>query len=151
MKKFLITASLALGLAFTSQQEAKAWVNTKFSVGLNFHHQSGGNSFFWGLFNNGQPPSPFQFDQPPHGMPPGGPGFGPQNFQYFGQQQMPNTQPIPAPPPAPAAQQQQANVWNNNPYQPVSYHSGNYFAPSTGAYYPGYSGYFQPPAYWYSR
>jgi hypothetical protein len=73
MKKFVVMGALALALAVCSQQEASAWVNTKFGVGLNWGYQSGGNNFLWGVFRNGQPPC---CDGPGCG-----PGYGPG---YFG-------------------------------------------------------------------
>src|SRR5262245_45826645 len=66
MKKLLIMGALAISALALSQQQASAWVNARFGVGLNWHWQSGGNSFGWGLFTGGQPPGP-DF----------GPGFGP--------------------------------------------------------------------------
>jgi hypothetical protein len=49
MKKILLASLLALGVLSLSQQQASAWVNAKFGVGLNFAWQSGGNCFLWGL------------------------------------------------------------------------------------------------------
>ncbi len=58
MKKFLTTGILALTLAALSTQDAPAWLNWKFGVGMNMGWQSGGNNTLWGLFRNGQPPAP---------------------------------------------------------------------------------------------
>ena len=67
MKKFLVLGLTALGLALVTDRPADAWINSKFSVGFNWHWQSGGNSLLWGAFRNSQPPGP------DHG---GGPGYG---------------------------------------------------------------------------
>jgi len=144
MNKFLLSAALSLGLALTSQQEAKAWINAKFSIGMNLHWQSGGNQFLWGLWSNGQPPDPFQI-----GPPPGFHGGPRSDFPFFGQQPQ-NNQMQPVPAPATAGQQQANWLGSPNPYMPVNYYSGNYFAPA-GPYTPGYYGYFQAPPYWYGR
>jgi hypothetical protein len=55
MKKFLVVGALALTSAAIFHQQAFAWKNTQFSVGLNWSHQSGGNNLLWGAFRNGQP------------------------------------------------------------------------------------------------
>ena len=56
---------LAFGLLALAQQPAAAWVNSKFSIGLNASCQSGNNSFFWGLYKNGQLPGPEAYGIPP--------------------------------------------------------------------------------------
>ena len=61
MKKFLATGLLAICAIALSQQQASAWINTKFGVGLNWGWQSGGNNFGWGAWRNGQPPGPEAF------------------------------------------------------------------------------------------
>src|SRR5438045_1197477 len=58
MKKLLMTGVLAVTALALSQQQASAWVNSRFSIGINYHYQSGGNQFLWGVFTNGQPPGP---------------------------------------------------------------------------------------------
>jgi hypothetical protein len=58
MKKFLSMSALALTVAALSTQEAPAWINSKFGVGLNWGWQSAGNNLGWGFFRNGQPPAP---------------------------------------------------------------------------------------------
>lgn len=105
MKKVLALGLLALGLIALSQQEASAWKNSRFGIGLNWDYQSGGNSFFWGLWRNGQPPGPGGFGDgmPYHGhghkhatqgnywaMPAQQPGFAPVPYGYF---DMPTTDP----------------------------------------------------------
>jgi hypothetical protein len=169
MRKFLFLGLTALGLALVSEQPAQAWVNSKFSIGLNWHRQSGGNNFLWGFYRNGQlavpENGPFQFAPPPHGAPtfPGFVPYGPNDFQYFGQRQAPTnsgnlTSPnVPPPPTATAAQQPQAHAtapaWygQQSLYQPVSFTPSNYGYPTTGNYAPGYYGYYLPPSYWYGR
>jgi len=55
MKKFLLTSILGLLMTCACQQQASAWVNSKFGVGMNWSWQSGGNSLGWGLIKDGQP------------------------------------------------------------------------------------------------
>jgi hypothetical protein len=56
MKKIILVGTLALFALASTQQQAPAWLNFKFGVGLNWAWQSGGNNFLWGLYRNGQPP-----------------------------------------------------------------------------------------------
>ena len=58
MKKVLTTGLLAIALIALTEQQASAWVNSRFSIGLNAERQSGGNGFGWGAWVNGQPPGP---------------------------------------------------------------------------------------------
>src|SRR5436190_14703955 len=78
MKRILTAGILALTLTAMAEQEASAWVNNKFGIGLNWNWQSGGNNFLWGLFRNGQPPGPGC--DAPCGPGFGGPGFGGPGF-----------------------------------------------------------------------
>lgn len=128
MKKFLIMGFLAVvGLAL-AQQQASAWVNCKFGVGLNWQFQSGGNSCFWGAFVNGQPP---------------GSDFGQGGFGNFGPEILPHGQGDHAyympqgtyPQGAPA---QNAWYYTQPPFRTVTY-PGYYTAPS---YYYPVSGYY---------
>lgn len=58
MKKILAIGVLTIcSIAFT-QQQASAWINSRFGVGLNWDWQSGGNSILWGAWRNGQPGGP---------------------------------------------------------------------------------------------
>lgn len=65
MKKFIVTVALALGLIAGSQQSASAWVNSRLSIGLNWHYEAAGNSFFWGMWRNGTPGGPDYFHHAP--------------------------------------------------------------------------------------
>ena len=56
MKNILTLGALALTLAVLSNQQATAWTNCRFGIGMNVSRQAGGNNFAWGLFRNGQPP-----------------------------------------------------------------------------------------------
>ena len=142
MKKLLVLSILTIGSMLVLERPADAWINAKFSAGINWELQSGNNTLFWGLWRNGQSECP-QWQ--------GGPGFQgtAQPFPYFGA--APAMQaPAYAQQPAPAAQQtsQFAPIpgWNNqNPYIPASY-SPNYYTPSY--YAPNY---YTVPAYWYGR
>ena len=58
MKKMLAIGLLAVSVIAVVHQEASAWVNARFGIGVNFEYSSGGNSAFWGLWSNGQPPAP---------------------------------------------------------------------------------------------
>jgi len=58
MKKLLLGGVAALMVVLATERQASAWINNKFSVGLGWEVQSGGNNFFWGLYRNGQPPGP---------------------------------------------------------------------------------------------
>lgn len=166
MKKILTAGFLALSAALITDQQASAWVNCKFGVGLNWHWQSGGNNFLWGAFRNGQPPCPdpgYAGGYYPGGAPatfPGTQQYGPQDFQWFGRQGAPNAAPGRTAPvqTAPASQQpaqnSQVSWYGNNPYQQVGY---TYPAnnPYYYCYYPqsspqSYYGY-QVPSYWYGR
>lgn len=56
MRKMTLLGLMALAVAALSHEQAGAWINFKFGVGLNWNWQSGGNNTLWGLFRNGQPP-----------------------------------------------------------------------------------------------
>jgi hypothetical protein len=58
MQKILSIGILAISAIACSQQQASAWVNSRFGIGFNWQVQSGGNNFLWGAFHNGQPPGP---------------------------------------------------------------------------------------------
>ena len=155
MKKILSIGLLTVCAMAISERQASAWVNAKFSVGLNWHLQSANNNVLWGFYKNGQVPGPEAFG----GGGPGGPmpfNTNPpaNSFPFFGNGQgypqgMPQGYPETAPPQA--AAQQQA-FYGQNPYQSVSYQPNsyypNYYYPSY--YYPTYNqGYsYQAPYYW---
>src|SRR5437870_5094285 len=56
MTKIVLAGLGANCVIAVSQQQASAWPSQRFGAGLNWHRQSGGNNFGWGLFRNGQPP-----------------------------------------------------------------------------------------------
>lgn len=87
MKKIVASGLLAFCLIAMSQQQASAWVNSKFGIGLNWDYQSGGNSVLWGLWRNGQPPGPEAFGGGAGRLPYGAPQYGP-GPQYFAPQTM---------------------------------------------------------------
>jgi hypothetical protein len=175
MKKLLSMGLLTLCALAAGEREAQAWVNAKFSVGLNWQMQSANNNFLWGVFKNGQVPGPEAFGGPPGGGPamyaPGGMQMPQGVFPFFGAQ--PNPQQMPqaqtfrfpaetAPPPTLAQMQPQPQQAYNyavpnyyyNPYQTVSYQQGyynpNYYAAYPQSYGYGY-GYGQVPYYWYNN
>ncbi len=159
MRKILVFGALALGLALGSEQTASAWVNFKFGAGINWNYQSGGNNTLWGLFRNGQPPGPDGQQFGPGGQTfPGHPQFGPQNFQYFGNQGYNpgvGQQTVPTDVPAFPAQTPVAQAYGYGPvYQPVSYNPyyNSAYGYSAPVYQPvSYNPYaYSQPAYFYT-
>jgi hypothetical protein len=135
MKKFVAMGALALILAACSQQEASAWINSKFGVGLNWSWQSGGNNLAWGVFRNGQPPA---CDGPGfYGPGYGAPAYhaqGYQGYSYPQRAEMAPTMPVPAPAAGiPTQPQTQPSSYLGYPgYQTVNYpmyYQPNYFVP----------------------
>jgi len=131
MKKLLTMGALAVALLACSQQQASAWKNMKFACGLNWEWSSGGNSFGWGLWRNGQPPGPEGFGNGhgPYDMPFGNGYHGGYGMPGYGMD-MPYAAPMPnvaptgdftPPPPRPA----DAQAWQ---YFPPMY-NGAYYVP----------------------
>lgn len=155
MKKLLSLGLLTVCAVIMSENQAHAWLNSKFSIGLNWHLQSGNNNVLWGLWKNGQVPGPEAFGGAPHGHIPFGANAPAGNFPFLGAnpQQMPQAYPTQtAPPPVQASQQQTyyyGNPYAYNPYQTVGYQHGGYNYPTY--YYPSsYQSYgYQAPYYWY--
>jgi hypothetical protein len=177
MQKLLgICLLTALALAAT-ERPAQAWVNSRFSIGLNWCFQSGGNSAGWGLWRNGQVPGPWG-DGIIHGVCTNGGQPGP-GCGYPG---YPGPGPIPYGGAAPAPidpghtsvnsnPTQQAWLYGNSPTQDI-YQTAGYQNPYA-AYNYGYTGYnygnynygnynygnynyggydyYNAPAYWYGR
>jgi hypothetical protein len=163
MKKLFLSGLLALGATLVSQQSAQAWVNFKFSAGVNAHLQSGNNCLLWGLFKDG-PGGPDCFNGHPGGLqgypgphgphgpygPGPGPGYG-HDFPFFG-----SATPVPAAPPAgptaPTSTPAQQTYWQGgNPYHTTGYNPGAYPYPTVnpGYYYPANYGHYYAPSYWY--
>jgi hypothetical protein len=144
MKQLFAMASAAILVGLASSGPAHAWINSKFSVGLNWSCQSGNNSFLWGVWRDGQIPLDGYYGGPPPGHVPGA-----QPFPWFGnanQSTMPQAY-------APAQQPNAyagVNTYNDPSYgfYPASYQSGY------GAYQP-YStytpSYYAPSYYNYSQ
>lgn len=161
MKNLLLAGVLALVVGAVSEQQASAWCDTKFSIGLNFQHASGGNSWLWGAFKNGQPPGcPDCINCAPncpgayyrnivnYGVPPafgqGGPG--PIDFGHGGPAigpgpvapAVPTPPVVPAPTQLPGADHQV--YWFNTPtysnvnFHPSYYQQGGYFMPISNNY-----------------
>lgn len=137
MKKIALAGLVAIALIALSQQQASAWVNQRFSVGLNWHRQSGGNNFLWGAFRNGQPPGPEAF---------GG-------AQSFGAGQMPFAAPMPqghgSHSSVPQGYAPQTVYY---PPMPQANYAGQYASPFQFANYPRqtyYYYYYPAPAYYY--
>lgn len=157
MKKLLgITFLTALAIVAT-ERPAQAWINSKFSIGLNWHYQSGGNCLFWGLWRNGQVPGPWgdgmyygPINWPSCGF--GGPYGGGAAYPDFGG--APAGDPsfhagVPNPNAAPATttvQNAGQGYQHTSGYQPGYYYPGYDY---TGYY--GNAGYYGVPSYWYGR
>lgn len=148
MKRLLSIGLLAVCVLAVSERPAQAWVNAKFSIGLNWHLQSANNNFFWGLYKNGQVPGPEAFGA---GGYPGPIPFGTNppagSFPFYGNGPQMQPQPMPAQAaPAQAPQQHAYYGYNYNPYQAVSYQHYSY---TPSYYYPMYESYYgQTPYYW---
>lgn len=133
MKKLLSIGLLTVCAFVLAERQADAWLNSKFSIGMNWSLQSGNNSILWGLWKNGQVPGPEAFgDGGPFQYGPAS-SYSPGNY-YYGQ-----AQPFPAQTAAPPLAAQQ---YQYNPYQSVSYQN------NAGYYYvPNYNQ--AAPSYWY--
>ena len=165
MKKLLSMGLLTLCALALTERQADAWVNSKFSIGLNWHLQSANNQVLWGAWRNGQVPGPEAFGHPGGGPLQFGPGGAPAymppatGFQWYGANPQAFSPGAPAgypqetaPPPTMAMNGQQAYYPSQqgyyNPYQTVSYQPGGYYSPSY--FYPSYQSYTQQaPYYWY--
>ena len=66
MKKFLAAGLLAIALIAASQQQASAWVNARFGIGINAGWQSADNCWWWGAFHNGPAPGPIDYHHGHH-------------------------------------------------------------------------------------
>ena len=114
MKKFVVMGALALAVPAFSREQAAAWTNARFGVGLNWERQSGANNFLWGMFRNGQVPTPA----------PGYPHDGHNFYPYPGPGAHPGTaemQPAPAAPVPTGAHPSTSGVFEYPGYQMVSY------------------------------
>ena len=166
MKKFILSGMLALGLTAASGQEAKAWVNFKFGVGMNMSLQSTEITSSQGAFPQRPTPRPRSLRHPgghpgyggghPGFVPGPGPGHGHgQDFPFYGSATQPRRQqPLPCPPPLllPPSPPRKQTYWQggSNPYHTVGYspsysYTPNYYYPSTYGYY------YAAPNYWYGR
>jgi hypothetical protein len=133
LKTFWTAGLLALGVLCLSQQQASAWVNAKFGVGLNIAWQSGGNCFGWGLVHGDQPPEPIY-----------GPAF--PDFGFY----PPPAAPViyghamGGPAPAPTATKSAPTPSQNSAY----YYQPNYQTMTFPGYYTT-PNYYYPAAYYY--
>ena len=140
MKKIIAAGMLAFCVLAIAQQQASAWTNTKFGIGMNMDYQSGGTSFLWGLWRNGQPPGPEafgggyggqqRFAPAPMGYPPQ--GFAPQGFV-----------------PAPQGFAPQQSGYAPSGFAPIG--QMNYAAPFQFANYPRPNYYYSMPYSGYDR
>ena len=125
MKKIVLAGLVAICMMALSQQQASAWRNTKFGIGLNFETQSGGNKAFWGAWKNGQPPGPEAFGG-------GGQGYGGPAQQFY--------------PPAPQSYAPMPQGGYDTPAPPFA---GQYASPYQFANYPRPAYYYPAPTYYY--
>src|SRR5262249_10956822 len=136
MKKVLCVGLLAVCALAFSERPAHAWVNSKFSVGLNWHLQSGNNNVLWGAWKNGQVPGPEAYQGPFYhgGVPMSAPGMSQPTgvFPWYGY----------APPNEAPQHGNHAYYGYPSPYQTVSYQQGAYYYPSY--FYPTYQAYAYP-------
>ena len=131
MKKIVLAGLFAVCALALSQQQASAWVNSRFGVGLNWESQSGGNSLLWGAWRNGQPPGPEGFSS----------NFGASQGRspFFGSAPDPQYAPVPQGSFEPPMAQQPYAIQQASPYQFATYPRQTYY------YYPA------PAYYYYSR
>jgi hypothetical protein len=124
MKRILVAGMLAISIMAIAEQQASAWVNSKFGIGLNLDYQSGGNQILWGAWRNGQPPGPEAFNAGPYQPSYRGPVAPPG--PYFGGAPMPQ------------------GSFDAQTFEPP--YAGTYQAPATSPYQPPYAGMYQAPA-----
>jgi hypothetical protein len=135
MKKLLVVSVLALGTVAAFGQNASAWINFKFSAGINMSYESACNSFLCGLWNNGPYPGGCCGWCDP-GCCAGGYGDYPGAVAYTGSYD--------ASAPALARSVAPSNNVQAVGYQPAWYGAGGYYAPVGYQPYPA-------PSYWYGR
>ena len=146
MKKLLVLGFSAVVVALATGRPADAWINSKFSVGLNWQWQSANNNFLWGVFRNGEVPQgggAYYMGAPPATVP------GQQPFPWFG-----NTPPQSNNPAASAGPMPYSNASYSDAgidfYSPASYQP-NYQQGYQPSYEPNYygTGYYNQPFTWY--
>jgi hypothetical protein len=137
MKKIVLAGLIAVSLVALSQQQASAWVNSRFGIGLNWERQSGGNNFGWGAWKNGQPPGPEAFGQAAQG----GQGYGAPSPSYY--TPMPQSHGF-----APMQQGYPAQgSFDASTFEPPV--ASQYQSPYQFANYPRQVYYYPAPAYYY--
>jgi hypothetical protein len=126
MKKFLLSSVLALPFLAFANQDASAWHQFKFGVGMNLEGSGGGNSLFWGAWKSQQPPAPGGYGAPfagpvGHGFGAGfgGPvdAFGGMGYDVGKESLPPTTAEPPAPLPSGV---KKAGYWDG--YEPMGYY-----------------------------
>jgi hypothetical protein len=145
MKKIVFAGLIAIGAMALAQQQASAWVNSKFGIGLNWERQAGGNNFLWGAYRNGQPPGPEAFNGPGFAPAAPMPYYGPQHHGYA--PMMPAPAPTFAPPPVKTATAEPPYSGGYaSPFQFATYARPVYSQPEPTYYYPSY---YYPSYYYY--
>ena len=138
MKKQLLLGLSAVALAMATCRPADAWINSRFSMGINWHWQSGNNCWFWGLFRNGDSCC-YDWYGAAYGNSYGAPAYD-HGFPWFGGAYQP-TAPLAATPYT-APQAYTGGAYGNY-YYPASYQ------PSAAPYYaPNYT---EPFTWYYQR
>ena len=137
MKKLLVLGFSAVVVALATGRPADAWINSKFSIGLNWQWQSANNCFLWGVFRNGEIPQgsgAYYMGNPPATVP------GEQPFPWFG-----NTAPQSNIPAVSTGQMPYSNTSYSGSaidfYTPASYQPNYYYG--TGYYNQPYTWYYQ--------
>lgn len=150
MKKIVFAGLLAVSMMAISQQQASAWINSKFGIGLNWDVQSGGNQILWGVWRNGQPPGPEAFGG---GGGYGGPRFGGPMPAPFGAAPMPQGYPAQGFAPMPQGYPPQSFV-PQSPFDASTSeppYAGQYASPYQFANYPRPVYYYYYPSPYYGR
>jgi hypothetical protein len=154
MKKIILAGLVAVSALALTQQQASAWTNSKFSVGLNWERQAGGNNFLWGAYRNGQPPGPEAFNGPGYAPQAPMPYYGPQHHGYA--PMTPAPAPNFAPPPVRTTTAEPPHAGFATPYQFATYSRPSQKAEATNSvpsttyyYYPYASYYYYPDNFYY--
>jgi len=116
MKKVLVSGLLAICVIALAQNQASAWINTRFGVGFDWSYQSGGNNCLWGAWRNGQPPGPEYFGS--------NQGHGHHHGHYYSHSHHHAQMPIEMPMAQPAYAQP---TMSYSPYQHTNYPAPVYY------------------------
>ena len=118
MKKLIGMSVVALAITLISMQEASAWSNIKFGVGMNFQWQTGNNGIGKHFWRNGPLPGQPVYGYGYQGYFPGHGGYG----GYGGHESFHAPMPMPA--------ESAAAPYQSNGFEaiPVHYHTESYYS-----------------------